>query len=305
MVVALQMVARPNPLASTIEVRKRAMSASGVARFVLAAAKDKIKTQSHERHLMKRPTKRRTAAGRLAWLDAYVATDLPVELHQAHMVDVGFGTHPTTCIETLIALKSWEVSMTAVDVDASIVGSAQELLNTERWPVSFRVGDFRLDRCVHPETQVRLVRCANVLRGYREDEVKPAWQAMASVLVDGGILLDATCDAQGAVGACVVLRKQGIVLHREALVFYTDFSRGFAPRMFRDVLPRIYRRRAKPGSALADFLDEWQRIIDSLWGEEVRSVFERSASMLPELHFVTEGLACWRPAGGLPLPKQT
>lgn len=249
---------------------------------------------------MKRPTKRRTAQGRLAWLDAYLIRQAPVELHQVHLIDVGFGLHPTTSLETLDALESWQASIIAVDTDASIVAAAKASLQTRGKRISFQVGDFRLSRSVPKNRKVGLIRCANVLRGYREDEVEPAWYAMASVLSEGGVLMDATCDAKGAVGSCLVLRKQGDRLVREALLFFSDFSRGFAPRMFRDVLPRIYRRRAKPGSPIARFLDDWQHKIDALPACDVRSAFEASVLAHPEMHFIAEGLAQWAPSEGVP-----
>lgn len=249
---------------------------------------------------MRRPTKRRTAAARLAWLDQYLCLGRPVELRQIHMVDVGFGANPTTSIETLARLKAWNISLTAVETEPYLVDNAQSGVQADGLSISFRVGDFRLSNCVGVDENVGIIRCANVLRGYREDEVEPAWRSMAEVLREGGVLLDATCDSHGAVGSCLVLRKRQGQLHREALVFHTDFSRGFAPRMFRDVLPRIYRRRAKPRSPLANFFDGWHVISDALSHTSIQRRFEQSVSQHPEMQWLAPGLAHWLPPDGVP-----
>jgi hypothetical protein len=90
----------------------------------------------------------------------------------------------------------------------------------------------------------------NVLRGQPEREDVHA--ILAAPLVEGGLLLEGTSDAEGAVVTAWAIRAQ-----ERRVLFLTDFSRGFAPALFWDHLPRDLRRDAKPGTAIRDLLDRW------------------------------------------------
>ena len=115
-------------------------------------------------------------------------------------------------------------------------------------------GDFATCATLKPTA---VVRAMNVLRGYREEEVDEIHAALGAGLVEGGLLLEGSTDTEGHVTVVWVLRKRAAALVREALLFHTDFTRGFSPWLFRDWLPRDLRRRAQPGTAIHSMLAAW------------------------------------------------
>lgn len=98
----------------------------------------------------------------------------------------------------------------------------------------------------------------NVARGLREDEVPGLHAALGAPIIEGGLLIEGSTDTEGAVLCAWLLRKRGSELVKEALLFHTDFSRGFSPWLFRDWLPRDLRRAVKPGSWIHDALTRWE-----------------------------------------------
>lgn len=159
------------------------------------------------------------------------------------------------------------------------------------------VGDFATCATLGP---LAVVRAFNVLRAYREDEVRPAREALGAGLVDGGLLLEGSTDTEGHVTTAWVLRKHGGALREEALLFHTDFTRGFSPWLFRDWLPRELRRSVKPGTAVHGLLEGWEararargesdpraRFLSSLGPPLVATAWERA-----------HGFARWCPSGG-------
>ena len=119
----------------------------------------------------------------------------------------------------------------------------------------FRQGGFALP--LRPGETVRLLRVMNLLRGYRPEELAGIHHTLGQVLLEGGLLVEGSTDAEGAVGVAHLLRRGPEGLVREALLFHTDFSRGFAPVLFRDWLPRDLRRRVKPGEPIHAFFAHW------------------------------------------------
>lgn len=125
-----------------------------------------------------------------------------------------------------------------------------------------------------------------MLRGYREEEVEEIHAALGAGLVEGGLLLEGSTDTEGHVTVVWVMRRRAGALVREALLFHTDFTRGFSPWLFRDWLPRDLRRRAQPGTAIHSVLAGWdlqvskltseprERFVASVRGVVVASVWE-------------------------------
>jgi hypothetical protein len=97
----------------------------------------------------------------------------------------------------------------------------------------------------------------NVLRTYREEEVAPAHALLGATLIEGGLLLEGSADPTGAILTAHLLRRRQGALHKEALLLFTDFSKGFAPLLFRDWLPRDLRRRVRPGEPIHALLQTW------------------------------------------------
>lgn len=105
---------------------------------------------------------------------------------------------------------------------------------------------------------ISVLRAMNVARGLREEEVAGLRSALGAGVVDGGLVIEGSTDTEGAVLCAWLLRKRGTELVREALLFHTDFSRGFSPWLFRDWLPRDLRRGVKPGTWIHDALTRWE-----------------------------------------------
>lgn len=102
-------------------------------------------------------------------------------------------------------------------------------------------------------------------------------------------------------------------MNYEGLACVTDFSRGFSPWMFRDVLPRDLRRHATSGEPVFEWLSDWENEVRSLRearraegqprsGVEVsRAVFsasvERLAVSRPETdaRWAARGVVLWKP----------
>lgn len=104
---------------------------------------------------------------------------------------------------------------------------------------------------------LRMVRAFNLLRGYTATEVPAAWRAMGCALLPGGLVVEGNTDQTGAALVAHLLRRTPSGLDHEALLFATDLSRGFAPAMFRGMLPRRVRERDDAGLTVRAFLDRW------------------------------------------------
>ncbi len=171
----------------------------------------------------------------------------------APCVDVGLGQQAHTTREWATWLRGrWpHVSVVGIDNLPERVQSARA--HTPADGLRYEVGAF-----VPPGQQpLRLVRALNLLRGYPEGEVRAAWRAMGRGLLPGGLLVEGGTDKTGSVLVTHLLRRTDTGLEHEAMLFATDLSRGFAPAMFRGVLPRLVRSRDGPGLAVRGFLDRW------------------------------------------------
>lgn len=229
----------------------------------------------------------RTAPGRLAALDRYLlATERSLlsaphaEASRAWVVDVGIGETPVTTLELADALAQIEPppAVLAVEVDAERAERARRFAR-ERFEV--RRGGFDLP--LHDGEAARLVRCMNVLRGLPPDRVPEVHAELGSRLLVGGLLLEGSSDRAGDVLTAHLLRREPEGLRREALLFFTNGRRGFAPILFRDHLPRDLRRAVKSGHPLHAFFVAWT----AAWTRarergirEPRAAFAASAALL-------------------------
>jgi hypothetical protein len=258
-----------------------------------------------------RKTRGRTSPGRLRALDAYLleaeAALLSTALGDAAFVDVGFGEHPWTTLETAAAFEDRfpGVPVIGVEREPERVEAAQV---HARERLSFVCGGFDRLASLGP---ARVVRAMNVLRTYPEAQARDAHALLSVPLIEGGLVLEGSADPDGALLTAHLLRRRDGRLHREALLFFTDFSRGFAPLMFRDWLPRDLRRRVLPGEWVRDFFDAWT----GAWAEvrEIAGCPERAfvesarrlAERLPGIERAVEwgerGYLIYRPAGGVPI----
>lgn len=222
----------------------------------------------------------RTRPRRMALIDALFEDgqfELPTE---GIAVDLGYGDAPTTCVEWAAALKPHfpQLSVIGVEVEPARVEAARTLCHD----LEFREGDFELRCC--PET-VSAIRCMNVLRGYGLDEALAARDLMLSRLTPRGLLIEGTSDTEGHLLGAHFWRATGDGPGvYEGLLLATDFTRGFAPRMFRDVLPRDLRRHVIPGEAIFDVLEHFEGLTAAarVPGANNETVFKQAATQLAE-----------------------
>lgn len=198
----------------------------------------------------------RTSAGRLRSVDAWLA-HAERSLLSGPLIDFGFGLSPVTTQE-------W-----AATTDARVIGIDRKP-HPQVDGVELHVGGAESCAAFAPIT---IVRAMNVLRGYQEQEVEHARVMLGAPLIEGGVLVEGSTDIEGHVMAAWILRKRAGALLRESLLMWTDFSRGFSPWLFRDVLPRDVRRNVKPGSELFALFTEWEA---RCRGENPRERFESS-----------------------------
>lgn len=218
-------------------------------------------------HRPKSRRRGRTRKGRLRLLDHLLKDE---QLHlpggpRLVAVDVGVGDDIATTVELLEALKtsrrSEKVSLFGVENDPDRAARLRQQISDSCLEIV--TGTF--SDLVKLSSPLHLVRVMNVLRGYRLDEVREAQEHVLAALAPGGLLVEGSSDTQGHVLSAHLWRKLRSGGRRyEGLIMATDFTRGFAPLMFRDVLPRDLRRHALPPEPIGTWLFSWQSIVDDL-----------------------------------------
>jgi len=248
---------------------------------------------------LSRRTRGKSRPGRLRLLDAWlVATQRPLiarreaAFERAVSVDLGFGAVPWTTLELVAALRQIdpEAEVVGVDIDPARVESARPL---QVPGLRFEVGGFELP----PAPPVRLIRAMNVLRQYDPAAVAGAHAAMRRAVLPGGLVIEGTTSKGGDTLAAHLLRRHGGVgepAQPRALLFATDFSAGFAPRMFARCLPRDLRPDGRPSPAVAAFLDAWTAALSGMDRADPARAFAASAADLPGVE-VGPGWIIWTP----------
>ncbi|MCA3011990.1 MAG: methylase [Myxococcaceae bacterium] len=233
----------------------------------------------------------RTRPGRLAAFDRWASLGGLVA-PGGLVADVGFGVSAVTTYELSRAFPGHHV--VGLELDAQRVALA-----AEAWPgLDLRQGGLeRLDDA----DDVRLVRIANVGRGLTKEAAAALVDDALARVAEGGVVLEGSTDVDGAVSAFHQWRRVGGVGRCEALVLHTTGARGFAPWLFRDVLPRALRRDVRPGTAVHQFLAEWEAARRDHPSREPRAALVRSARALAtergdvDVSAVEEGFVAWRP----------
>ena len=144
----------------------------------------------------------------------------------------------------------------------------------------------------------------NVLRGGPVTETAEAHRALGAPVVNGGLVVEGSCDTDGQVTVAHLLRKRGGELHREGLLFHTTFERGFSPWLFRDWLPSDLRRTTTPGTPMFELLRLWHARFETTLGP-LQNRFVESLADLPQLTLWEPGGARWAPLGGVPRSKES
>ncbi len=260
-------------------------------------------------------TRGKTAPGRLRALDQWLCRTEVALLTRAEgawaeacVVDVGFGAHPTTTLEMAQTFESVApgLSVLGVENDPRRVEAARALDSPAR--VHFVEGGFTLP--LSPQQPARLVRAMNVLRQYSPQDCHVAHRKLTDSLLEGGLLVEGSCDKHGDLLTVHLCRKTTEGYMREAIMFFFGSGRGFAPVMFRDWLPRDLRRCVVPGQAITDFLGMWTQAWSEVravvsgpreaFAASARLLAQRCSDVVAEPWMWDAGYVCWRPEGGVP-----
>jgi len=170
-------------------------------------------------------------------------------------VDLGYGAEAITTLESAERFRHLNpaLKILGVEIEPERVAAALPFADNKTF---FRLGGFNLP--LEPNESVRAIRAFNVLRQYDESEVMPAWEQLAPYVKTGGLLIEGTSNPTGAIWSANVLRKEGEVWKKEALVFFTNFHLGFDPLEFQTILPKNYIHRMVPGEEIFEFFEEWK-----------------------------------------------
>jgi hypothetical protein len=264
-----------------------------------------------------RRTRGRTSRSRLRALDAYLCWSERALLErqdgpwrEAAFVDVGFGEHPWTTLESAALFRELNPTLPVIGVEVD-AGRASAAARHEDALTHFRHGGF--DWASTARQPARLVRAMNILRQYRAEDVGAAHAELGQALLPGGLVVEGSTDVHGGITVAHLLRRTPEALTREALLFHTDFHQGFAPLLFRDWLPRDLRRRVQPEEPIHAFFaawtEAWQQAREhGAW--EPRAAFQESVRRLAgftggvstDTWLLERGYLRWQPPGGVPRP---
>ncbi len=200
-------------------------------------------------------TRGTTNPNRLRRMDRWIASvhgpvlrrtaDAPVA------VDLGYGAAPWTAVELLARLRrdaDPRARVVGVEIDPERVTAA---LPYVREGLTFVHGGFE----VPVAGPVALIRAANVLRQYEEDEVPAVWARLCARLAPGGLLVEGTCDEIGRRHVWVALGREG----PRTVTFATRLGSLERPSDLAERLPKALIHRNVPGEPVHAFLRDADR----------------------------------------------
>jgi hypothetical protein len=221
-------------------------------------------------------TRGTTNPNRLRRIDRWITTSAAGLLRAADdplVVDLGFGASPVTTVELFARLRRVrsDIEVVGLEIDPDRVRAAAPYAAPG---LSFARGGFELGRL--SGRRPVLVRAANVLRQYAEDEVPAAWAAMTARLAPGGLVVDATCDELGR--RCAWLAVSGSPAPQPvSLTVSMMLSPIEHPSDVAERLPKWLIHRNVPGEPVHSWLaaldDAWARAAGhAAWGPRQRFV---------------------------------
>lgn len=216
-------------------------------------------------------TRGKTAPNRLRRVDHFLANYDPGlisrrdgDFHQALYVDLGYGSEPTTALQSVARLRRLNVDLVAlgVEIKPERVERATPFADSRTF---FRLGGFNLPLGRWPDGQpenVRLVRAFNVLRQYDGQDVVPAYNQIMDRVLPGGLLIDGTSDPFGRVWTANLIRKapqeEAPGYSLEALVLGANLGVGFDPDTFQTRLPKSFIHRMVEGDPVFQFIEDFK-----------------------------------------------
>ncbi|MEU0677335.1 class I SAM-dependent methyltransferase [Streptomyces sp. NPDC006172] len=204
-------------------------------------------------------TRGTTNPNRLRRMDRWIAAAHGAELRRAGRpvaVDLGYGAAPWTAVELLSRLRSVapHARVVGVEIEPARVAAAKPY---ERDGLVFRHGGFEIPLPHRPH----LIRAANVLRQYDEEEVGGVWERLCARLAPatensrGGLLVEGTCDEVGRRHVWVALGPEG----PRTVTFAARLGSLDRPSDLAERLPKALIHRNVPGEPVHAFLRDFDR----------------------------------------------
>lgn len=200
-------------------------------------------------------TRGTTNPNRLRRMDRWIAAVHGAALRRAEApvaVDLGYGAAPWTAVELLARLRKAApgVRVVGIEIELTWVAGAKPY---EREGLSFRHGGFEVP--LDGGRRADLIRAANVLRQYDEEQVEQVWQRLCARLEPGGLLVEGTCDEIGRRHVWVALGPEG----PRTVTFATRLGSLERPSDLAERLPKALIHRNVPGEPVHAFLRDFDR----------------------------------------------
>ena len=217
------------------------------------------------------------------------------------VVDLGYGSSPVTTLELATRLRAMrpDIEVVGLEIDPARVAAAAPYAGPG---VSFAHGGFEL--AVPDGRRPVLVRAANVLRQYDEEEARGAWATMARRLAPGGLIVDATCDEVGRRAAWLAVTGSPVP-QTVSLTLSMRLATVERPSDCAERLPKSLIHRNQPGEPV----HEWLAALDGAWARSAalasygqRQRFVATVGTLRAQGWPVLGSAARWPLGGLALP---
>ncbi|MGW1074371.1 class I SAM-dependent methyltransferase [Streptomyces sp. NPDC002537] len=238
-------------------------------------------------------TRGTTNPNRLRRMDRWIAHAHGPALRRSDdpiAVDLGYGAAPWTAVELLARLRTVcaAAEVVGVEIDPARVAAAKPY---ERDGLSFAHGGFEVP--LGAGLRPALIRAANVLRQYDEDEVAAVWERLCARLAPGGLLVEGTCDEIGRRHVWVALGPEG----PRTVTFAARLASLETPSDLAERLPKALIHRNVPGEPVHAFL----RDFDRAWAAaapysslSARQRWIRTAASLKADWPLTDGPTRWR-----------
>ncbi|GHF18556.1 class I SAM-dependent methyltransferase [Streptomyces morookaense] len=200
-------------------------------------------------------TRGTTNPNRLRRMDRWIAAAHGAELRRSAdpvAVDLGYGAAPWTAVELLGRLRTVrpDAAVVGVEIDQARVAAAQPYV---RDGLAFTHGGFEVPLAAG--RRPALIRAANVLRQYGEDEVAAVWARLCGRLAPGGLLVEGTCDEIGRRHVWVALGPEG----PRTVTFAARLGSLGTPSDLAERLPKALIHRNVPGEPVHAFLRDFDR----------------------------------------------
>lgn len=202
-------------------------------------------------------TRGTTNPNRLRRVDRFIANLPQLKVSNPIVVDLGFGSIPTTSIEMLhrLAKTNPQVTVIGIEIDRERV---ERGLPFQTNNLLFGLGGFEIP-LPNPlsKRKVNVIRAMNVLRQYDESEVIESWELMQSRLTDDGRIVEGTSDELGRIASWVTLSKTKV----ESLTIALKLHDVERPSKVAERLPKILIHRNIECEAIHRLLND----LDDAW----------------------------------------